>query len=103
MIFAVKSQANSATHPHDLDQSIDRFSESLYDHKDSVTSIEKSQFENFTQFLTTSKDGQLIVWEFIPNNGKEEGNSTIILAPIISQENVLKKICHIDNIKNILK
>ena len=84
MIFAVKSQANSAVHAHDLDQSIDRFSESLYDHKDSVTSIEKSNFENHTQFLSTSKDGKLIVREFVPNNGKEDNQNNLILPPTIS-------------------
>ena len=72
MIFAVKSQANSAPLTHDLDQSVDRFSESVYEHKDSVTCIEKSTFENFTQFISASKDGKLVVWEFIPNNGKED-------------------------------
>ena len=29
-IFAVKSSANAASHPHDLDNSLERFSESIH-------------------------------------------------------------------------
>jgi hypothetical protein len=53
--------------------------------------------------VTTSKDGQLIIWQFVTNNGKDDkdGNN-FILPPIISQDKVISNVCNIENIKTLL-
>ena len=83
LIFNVKSNANAATHPTCLDASYERFCESVFTQQDSITAIEKCEFDPRV-FLSTSKDGSIAIWRF------EEETS-----PNIAQENVIKQVAHI--------
>lgn len=47
----------------ELDNPDDIFTESLYEHKDSVTKVEKN-FKDNTIFMSTGKDAQVNVWRF---------------------------------------
>ena len=60
-----KEQGNELTHPDDM------FKESLYEHDDSVTCVEKN-FKDNCLFATASKDSSVCLWKFTEGKDKVE-------------------------------